>query len=130
MTVVEAADGPETIDVFVRERPDLHDIDPDGDSLTVQSVDSVATTGQVTLQGDMAFYDPSDGFTHLALGQTATDSFRYTVSDGRGGTDTAMVRVTVTGQNDLPVAVDDDGVFVVTGQSVDIAVFFRRNSDV
>ena len=35
------------------------------------------------------------------------DSFRYNVSDGHGGTDTATVGVTVTPVNDPPVAMDD-----------------------
>ncbi|MGB3309312.1 MAG: tandem-95 repeat protein, partial [Nodosilinea sp.] len=36
-----------------------------------------------------------------------TDSFSYTVADGKGGTDTATVTLTVQGVNDLPVAQDD-----------------------
>jgi hypothetical protein len=35
------------------------------------------------------------------------DSFVYTVEDGRGGSDTGAVSVTVTPVNDAPVAVDD-----------------------
>ena len=38
------------------------------------------------------------------MGESATDSFSYTVDDGNGGTDTAVVTVTVTGVNDAPVA--------------------------
>ena len=37
-----------------------------------------------------------------------SDNFTYTISDGRGGTDTASVSVTITSVNDAPVAVDDD----------------------
>ncbi len=41
-------------------------------------------------------------------GETATDTFSYTVSDGQGGTDTAMVTITISGlPNDPPVASDD-----------------------
>ena len=40
----------------------------------------------------------------LATGETATDSFTYTVSDGNGGTDTATIVITVTGTNDAPTA--------------------------
>ena len=46
-------------------------------------------------------------FENLAVGQSATDTFSYTISDGNGGTDTASVTVTVTGENDSPVAVND-----------------------
>jgi hypothetical protein len=35
------------------------------------------------------------------------DSFVYTISDDNGGTDTAVVTITITGENDNPVAVDD-----------------------
>mgnify|MGYP001997836427 CR=1 FL=1 len=42
----------------------------------------------------------------LATGETATDSFTYTVSDGNGGTDTATIVITVTGTNDAPTAAD------------------------
>ncbi|WP_178863992.1 Ig-like domain-containing protein, partial [Thiomicrorhabdus cannonii] len=35
------------------------------------------------------------------------DSFTYTITDGQGGTDTAMVTLTVNPQNDPPVALDD-----------------------
>ena len=39
-------------------------------------------------------------FNDLAAGETATDSFTYTVDDGNGGTDTATVTVTINGAND------------------------------
>ena len=41
------------------------------------------------------------------VGQTATDTFSYTIDDGRGqpnSTDTATVTVTINGVNDGPVA--------------------------
>ena len=41
-------------------------------------------------------------FNDLAAGETATDSFTYTVDDGNGGTDTATVTVTINGANDGP----------------------------
>ena len=47
-------------------------------------------------------------FNDLAAGETATDSFTYTVDDGNGGTDTATVTVTINGANDGPVAAADD----------------------
>ncbi len=42
----------------------------------------------------------------LAAGQTLTESFNYTVSDG-SLTDIAVLTITVTGTNDAPVATDD-----------------------
>jgi len=39
----------------------------------------------------------------LKAGQTVTDTFNYTASDGNGGTSTSTLTVTVTGTNDVPV---------------------------
>ena len=39
---------------------------------------------------------------YLAAGQTATETFTVTVSDGHGGTVDQLVTVTVTGTNDAP----------------------------
>ena len=52
-------------------------------------------------------YDPSGRFDALAAGQIATDSFSYTVSDGRGGSASATVTLSVRGVNDAPSAVAD-----------------------
>ena len=41
------------------------------------------------------------------VGETALDTFSYTVSDGNGGTDTATVTVNDTPVNDAAVAEDD-----------------------
>jgi VCBS repeat-containing protein len=84
-----------------------NDTDGDGDGLTITSVDTTGTTGTVTNNGDDVTYDPNGQFEYLTTGQTATDTFTYTVSDGTGGTDTATVTITIQGSNDPPVAVDD-----------------------
>ncbi|MFT6227710.1 MAG: hypothetical protein ACJARE_002119, partial [Paracoccaceae bacterium] len=52
-------------------------------------------------------YTPGAAFNHLKTGQNAIDSFTYTLSDGDGGTSSALVRFTVTGANDAPTAQDD-----------------------
>lgn len=77
-----------------------NDTDPDGDPLAVTAVGD-GVNGDVVLddQGRIHFR-PDDDFNGAA-------SFSYTVSDGRGGTDTATVTVNVTPVNDAPVAVDD-----------------------
>ncbi|MEO0852758.1 MAG: Ig-like domain-containing protein, partial [Cyanobacteria bacterium J06648_11] len=51
-------------------------------------------------------YDPNGQFELLADGATTTDSFTYTISDGNGGTDTALATVTLNGVNDVPTALD------------------------
>jgi VCBS repeat-containing protein len=52
-------------------------------------------------------YDPNGQFEGLAVGETANDTFTYTISDGTGGTDTATVTITINGANDAPVATDN-----------------------
>src|SRR5262249_61398862 len=47
---------------------------------------------------------PSSPTRRSADLQTATDTFSYTVDDGHGGSDTATVTVTITGENDAPDA--------------------------
>ena len=86
-----------------------NDTDPDAsDVLTVQSVDTTGTLGTVTMNADGSFsYDPNGQFESLAVGETALDTFSYTVTDSNGGTDTATVTLTITGVNDAPTAVAD-----------------------
>ena len=86
-----------------------NDSDPDASGvLTVSGVNTVGTRGMVTWNANGSFtYNPNGKFESLAVGKTALDTFRYTVRDGQGGTDTATVTVTVNGVNDAPVAADD-----------------------
>ncbi|MCP5155360.1 MAG: tandem-95 repeat protein [Ectothiorhodospiraceae bacterium] len=89
-----------------------NDTDVDAsDVLTVSALDTTGTLGTVSLVGGVVTYDPNGQFDALNTGETATDTFSYTVSDGNGGTDTATVTVTINGStaaNQPPVAVDDD----------------------
>jgi VCBS repeat-containing protein len=86
-----------------------NDTDADVDDLLrVTAVDLTGTVGNVVWAPDGSFeYDPDGQFDHLAAGDTATDSFGYTLSDGQGGNDTATVTITITGINNAPIAVDD-----------------------
>jgi VCBS repeat-containing protein/predicted outer membrane repeat protein len=74
--------------------------------ITVTSTDTStdSTRGSVTVgTNGSVTYSPNGQFESLAAGATTTDSFRYTVSDGNGNSDTARVTVTITGVNDAPV---------------------------
>jgi VCBS repeat-containing protein len=86
-----------------------NDTDIDGDPLTVASVDTTGTRGAVTISGggSTVSFDPSGRFDELAAGQSADDSFAYTISDGQGHTSTATVAVSVSGVDDAPKAVAD-----------------------
>ena len=79
----------------------FNDSDPDGDSLSVQSLGS-PSHGSAAMSGPKVVYTPDPDFCGL-------DSFTYTVTDGHGGTDTATVSVTVNCVNDPPKAVNDSG---------------------
>ena len=67
-----------------------NDSDPDGDPLTVSAFDATGAQGGTVscTSAGICTYTPPPGFTGI-------DTFGYTVSDGRGGTDTATVTVTV-----------------------------------
>jgi len=73
--------------------------DPDAsDTLSISALDGSATTGTVTLNSDGTItYDPDGRFDALTEGDTAEDTFAYTVSDGHGGTATQTVTVTING---------------------------------
>ncbi|MFK7876369.1 MAG: Ig-like domain-containing protein, partial [Paracoccaceae bacterium] len=96
------------------------DADSDGDTLTVQSasVGAVALTlgtpfeiaglGTLTIQADgAATFEASDSLNTLAAGQSATGAASYTITDGNGGSASAVLSLTVDGQNDAPIAADD-----------------------
>ena len=64
--------------------------DPDGDTLTVSAV-----SGPI-IGGGVASVSGGIGFTYLATNAVVgLNTFTYTVSDGRGGSDTKTVAVTV-----------------------------------
>lgn len=78
-----------------------NDSDPNGDALTLASVQPAAN-GAVQIAAGKARYTPSTNFH-------GSDSFTYTVRDATGLTDTGTVRVTVTPVNDAPTG-DDQAV--------------------
>jgi VCBS repeat-containing protein len=86
-----------------------NDTDVDAsDVLTVASVDATGTLGVVAWASDGSFtYNPNGQFDSLGVGESVTDSFIYTMNDGHGSGDAAAVTITITGENDAPVAVDD-----------------------
>jgi len=67
------------------------------------------SAGSVIINGSggSVTYDPRVAMDWLAYQQTQDITFDYTISDGKGGMDSASVTVTVVGVNDAPMAVDD-----------------------
>lgn len=112
-----------------------NDTDPDGDTLTVAAVVTSARGATVTLNvdGSVVTYDPSSSSELLSLstGQQLVDTFDYAVSDGNGGTDTAMVSVIVTGQDVVQfrlTTVDSTGVEIseiAPGGEFELMVFVQ-----
>ncbi len=84
-----------------------NDSDVDGGALTVTAVSATSAHGAIlTLNTDGTIsYDPTnaDAVQALAVGQTLTDTFTYTVEDGFGEESTANVSIVVHGANDAPV---------------------------
>ena len=92
-TVTVAEDsGASTINVLVNDStaPDV------GETLTITSVTQpTAGTGSVTFAASSVTFTPAANFF-------GTTSFTYTISDGRGGTATGTVSITVTPVADTP----------------------------
>ncbi len=70
-----------TIDVL------KNDTDADGDNLTIKSTTN-PSHGSVAIRNGKIDYTPDNGFS-------GNDSFKYTISDGKGGSSTAKVTVNV-----------------------------------
>ncbi|MDB4374531.1 tandem-95 repeat protein [bacterium] len=106
--------GPATINVLA------NDTDGNGDSLTITSV-SYSGDGTVTHDGVNISYTPLLNFN-------GSETFTYSISDGKDGSDTATVTVDVTPVNDAPVASNDNG-STLAGNAVTIDVL-TNDSDV
>ena len=119
ITVIPVNDAPVTVDdsVAVSENGSVDgnvlegDSDVENDTLEVTSLNVTSDEGiDVSIASDGSFtynLTGSTKFDYLAVGETATDSFEYTISDGNGGTATGTVEITITGTNDEPDALDD-----------------------
>jgi large repetitive protein len=75
------------------------DSDIEGDTLSLVSVQD-ATHGMVAIVNGQVVFTPAANYSGAA-------SFTYTISDGQGGTSTAIVNLTIDPTNDTPVAVND-----------------------
>ena len=127
--------GENTGDVIDTSSTDNYDTDPDSDTLTVTAIRTGSsenngtpgsvgsaldgTYGQLTIaaNGSYTYVANKDAADALDPGDVVTDSFNYTVSDGQGETDIAVLTITVIGINDAPVGVADTD-SVVTSNTV------------
>lgn len=78
-----------------------NDGDIDGDTLTIMSIDNLdSLEGYATIEDEKIDFTPADGF----YGQA---TFDYSISDGKGGTASATVKVDVTKKNRGPQLQND-----------------------
>ncbi len=98
------ADGPSrTLSVLT------NDSDPDGDPLTITNVSTPSSgTAILTPNNRQVIYTPAPGFI-------GTATFTYTITDGRGGIDSANVTLVLGEASSLPVDQNEVEVYTVTG---------------
>ncbi|WP_340643884.1 Ig-like domain-containing protein, partial [Phenylobacterium sp.] len=112
--VADRASG--SVDGVTVLRPTLNDRDPDYDVLTVSST-TTPWHGTATITGgSLIEYVPATSYS-------GADSFSYTISDGRGGTATANIALTIA--NAAPIAVTD---FITTDRNTTV-IFDPRVND-
>ncbi|MBD2257845.1 Ig-like domain-containing protein [Pseudanabaena sp. FACHB-2040] len=77
-------------------------------TVTDPNQDIAGTYGSLNWNSDGTYAytlnNASPAVQALDENETLTDSFTYTISDGRGGTNTASLTITINGKNDAPVA--------------------------
>ena len=109
VTVRKVNDAPIAIDdsVIVNENSSIiidvlaNDTDPDGDLLSIESVDQ-PSYGQVRIENGKLVYEANNGYV-------GDDSFTYRINDGNGSTSSAMVSLVV---QSAPVAKDDNAILL------------------
>ena len=72
-----------------------NDSDLDGDALTTTILSGPSNGTVAVVNGDSIVYTPNANFN-------GADTLTYVISDGNGGSDTAIVVITVTPENDSP----------------------------
>jgi len=101
-----------------------NDYDFDGDAMSVTAGVFVGAYGTLTLNSNGTYsYTLSAAAQALALGQSAQDSFSYTVSDN-DGSDTGSLVFTIAGLNDAPVAHSDT---ISTGENDIVSINVLAN---
>ncbi|MFC1877149.1 Ig-like domain-containing protein [Thermodesulfobacteriota bacterium] len=95
-----------------------NDTDTDGDPLEVSNVtDGNYGSVSITNNGTNVTYTPDTDFN-------GPDIFTYTASDGNGGTNTATVSISVSAENDPPVANDDTA---STAENIAVDIYVLQN---
>lgn len=103
--------GSTTVDVLA------NDSDPNGDALTITGV-SGATHGTATVVGNKVVFTPTQGYVGDA-------TFRYTISDGHGGSASANATITYGMQPDAAPVAPAVSVTTQAGQPVTLDLTAR-----
>ena len=80
------------------------------DSIQITGVSSQQGNAGVIgigLDGKTLSYSAAGKFDSIPRGQTTSETFSYTIADEAGATSTAQVNVTISGDNDKPMVVND-----------------------
>jgi VCBS repeat-containing protein len=101
------------------------------DTKTVVAVNTEGLQGSVAIAvgGGTVTYTAGGSLLDLTFGQTATETFTYTMQDSLGLQSTATVTVTVTGRNNAPIAEADSATATENGAPGTIDVL-ANDSDV
>ena len=82
----------------------VNDFDSDNDTLSVSSLNVEGVKGLVTDNGDgTVTYDPNGQFNTLYSGESATESFSYTITDGEAEA-SGNVTITISGEGVKPTS--------------------------
>src|SRR5205809_3134564 len=87
-------------DVSVTIQALVNDSDVDGDPLTITSVSPTNGTAIILPGSTNVLFTPATNFVGMA-------TIGYSISDGQGGTASALITVTMSAAQDPPVAVND-----------------------
>lgn len=82
-----------------------NDVDGDNDSLSITEITN-PSHGSVEIDGEHLVYTPDIDFSGV-------DNFEYTIDDGNGGTDTAIIHVIVADENPISLIDTTMGMIVV-----------------
>ena len=86
---------------------DVLENDTDVDTSDVHTLDTITITdgnGQASISDGRIEWAPGTDYDYLAVDETAQVSITYQMSDNHGGAAESVLTLTVTGENDVPVA--------------------------
>jgi gliding motility-associated-like protein len=91
-----------------------NDSDPEGTALTVSAINGdisgtvAGTYGTLEWNADGTYtYTPNPAIDSLAAGEVVTEFFTETIRNGYWQTSSSTLTITITGENDIPIAVND-----------------------